>query len=273
MASPISNIPQPIATALDRAGQRSGVDFDYLLQTAIRESSLNPNAKARTSSATGLFQFIESTWLEVMKDEGPRLGYGDFADHIQEREGEFFVSNPTVRQQILDLRHDPQISSDLAAAFTRRNGDYLFEKFGRMPSPGELYIAHFLGARGAEQFFDAGLQTPDAIAADLFPRPARANPSIFYDNGQPRTVRGVYEMLVAKHNNAPTPNAGFVAQQVASQTPVPSRYERDHGPAIPPGVSFTSLFSTQVDGPTGSPVSTDNIQPGRALFSGLYNED
>lgn len=50
--------------------------FDYLLRTAIRKSSLSPDAKARTSSVTGLFQFLDSTWLQVMKEEGSRLGYG-----------------------------------------------------------------------------------------------------------------------------------------------------------------------------------------------------
>ncbi len=269
MASPIANIPAPIAHAIDRAGQRNGVDFDYLVQTAIRESSLNPNAKAPTSSATGLFQFIESTWFEVMKDEGPRLGYQDFADHIEENNGEFFVRNPMVRQQILDLRKDPQIASDLAAAFTRRNGEYLQQKFGRTPSPGELYIAHFLGARGAERFFEAGLQRPDAIAADLFPRPAAANRSIFFDNGKPRTVREVYQVLVARHHNAP-PSSGFAAQQMAQQQPLPSRVELESQPLIPPGVSFTSLFSTSVDGPSGSPVEAP--QP-RTLFSGFYAPD
>ncbi|WP_116655090.1 transglycosylase SLT domain-containing protein [Pelagibacterium sediminicola] len=269
MASPISNIPAPIAYAIDRAGQRSGVDFDYLVQTAIRESSLNPAARASTSSATGLFQFIESTWFEVMKDEGPRLGYQDFADHIEEQNGEFFVRNPMVRQQILDLRKNPEVASDLAAAFTRRNGDYLQQKFGRMPSPGELYIAHFLGARGAERFFDAGLRQPDASAAALFPRAAEANRPIFYDNGRPRTVREVYQVLVARHHNQPAPpSAGFSAQQYASQPPLPSRIELDNQPLIPPGVSFTSLFSTQIEGASGSPVEAP--QP-RTLFSGFYS--
>lgn len=271
MASPISNIPAPIAYAIDRAGQRNGVDFDYLLQTAIRESSLNPDARATTSSATGLFQFIESTWFEVMKDEGPRLGYQDFADHIEERDGEFFVRNPMVRQQILDLRRDPEIAADLAAAFTRRNGDHLQQKFGRMPSPGELYIAHFLGARGAERFFDAGLRQPDANAAALFPRAAEANRAIFYDNGRPRSVREVYQVLVARHNNLPAPAAsGFVAQQYASQQALPSRVELNSLPLIPPGVTFTSLFSTEVDGASGAPVEAP--QP-RALFSGFYSQE
>jgi hypothetical protein len=269
MASPVSNIPAPIAYAIDRAGQRNGVDFDYLVQTAIRESSLNPNARAQTSSATGLFQFIESTWFEVMKDDGPRLGYQDFADHIEESNGEFFVRNPMIRQQILDLRKDPEIASDMAAAFTRRNGEYLHQKFGRTPSPGELYIAHFLGARGAERFFDAGLQRPDAIAAQLFPRPAEANKAIFYDNGRPRTVREVYQALVARHHNLSAPaSAGFTAQQYASQQALPSRMELDSRPLIPPGVSFTSLFSTEANGTTNAPVEAP--QP-RKLFSGFYS--
>ncbi|HLV85239.1 MAG TPA: transglycosylase SLT domain-containing protein [Devosia sp.] len=59
---PIS-VPQSLAYVLTAAGDRNGVDFDYLLQTAMRESSLNPQAKAQTSSAVGLFQFLESTWL------------------------------------------------------------------------------------------------------------------------------------------------------------------------------------------------------------------
>ncbi|RDE10337.1 transglycosylase SLT domain-containing protein [Pelagibacterium lacus] len=272
MVSPIADIPQAIAYALDRAGARNGVDFDYLLQTAMRESSLNPAAKARTSSASGLFQFIESTWLEVMKDHGPRLGYGDFADRIQEADGEFFVADAATRQQILDLRFDPQVSADLAAAFTRSNGEYLTQKFGRMPSPGELYIAHFLGRRGAERFFELGLQSPEANAASAFPRPAAANPTIFYHNGQPRSVREVYQVLVARHGGTGPSNAAFAAQQMASQGPdLPSRVERDLGPVIPPGVSFTSLFSTQAAPETTSPVSTAEPVPGRVLFSGFYS--
>lgn len=277
MASSVQSIPQHLAYVIDKAGQRNGVDFDYLVQTAIRESSLNPDASARTSSATGLFQFIESTWFEVMKAEGPKLGYQDFADNIEENNGEFFVRNPAVRQQILDLRRDPQIASDMAAAFTRRNGEYLHQKFGRMPSPGELYIAHFLGARGAERFFEAGLTRPNAIAAELFPRPAAANRPIFYDNGRPRTVREVYQVLVARHNNAPPTNAAFAAQQMSGerpvQTPLPSRFELEQqGPPLPPGMTFTSLFSNNAEGVSRSPVAgNDASRAGRALFSGFYS--
>ena len=277
MVSPVASLPPYLAYAMEAAGNRNGVDFDYLVQTALRESSLNPEARAQTSSATGLFQFIESTWLEVMKTEGPALGYGQYAAQIEQQGGSFIVRDPQVRQAILDLRTDPQVSADLAAAFTRRNGDYLLERFGRMPSPGELYIAHFLGPSGAERFFEAGLTQPDAAAAPLFPQAASANPSIFYANGRARTVREVYEVLVAHHASGGA-SAPFAAQQLAGgqmpgTTALPSRFEMEA--PLPQGVSFTEMFSTQAGGSAGaSPVAgLSGEEPSEApepLFAGFY---
>jgi hypothetical protein len=213
---PIS-VPQSLAYVLTSAGDRNGVDFDYLLQTAMRESSLNPQAKAQTSSAVGLFQFLEGTWLQVMKEEGPRLGYGEIASKIERNaDGDFLVRDPAVKAQILKLREDPRIAADLAAAFTKSNGEYLSGRFGRMPSAGELYIAHFLGAQGAERMFTAGLQNPDQIAANLFPKQAAANRAIFYADGQPRTIREVYRVLVAKHEGGGS-SAPFAAQQMVQE--------------------------------------------------------
>ena len=240
---PIS-VPQSLAYVLNSASDKNGVDFDYLLQTAMRESSLNPQAKASTSSATGLFQFLESTWLQVMKEEGPRLGYGDIAGKIEKTSGgDYLVRDPQLKAQILALREDPQTASDLAAAFTKSNGDYLKARFGRMPSAGELYIAHFLGAQGAERMFTAGLQNPDQIAAKLFPKQAAANPTIFYSGGQPRTIRDVYRSLVAKHEGGGA-SANFTAQQMATDASkaelpvVPSRFSREN-------MSFTGLFKNE----------------------------
>ena len=261
---PIS-VPQSLAYVLNSAGDRSGVDFDYLLQTAMRESSLNPQAKAQTSSAVGLFQFLEGTWLQVLKEEGPRLGYGDIAAHISRNaEGDYVVAEPEARAQILKMREDPQMAADLAAAFTKSNGDYLTARFGRMPSAGELYIAHFLGAQGAERMFLAGLQNPDQVAADLFPRQAAANRAIFYSDGQARTIREVYRALVAKHEGGGTEAVEFTAQQLAGEKPpeapvVPSRFS-------PENMSFTGLFKNQPEVPA---TATDQGDGG-AFFTQLY---
>jgi hypothetical protein len=274
---PIS-VPPTLAYVLTSAGERSGVDFDYLLQTAIRESALNPKAKAQTSSATGLFQFIESTWLEVMKSEGPRLGYQGYADAITiDADGDYVIKDKKLREEVLKLRENPQIAADLAAAFTRNNGAYLHDRFGRMPSPGELYIAHFMGARGAEALFRAGLENPDQIAAKLFPRQARANPSIFYELGQPRTIREVYKALVAKHMGSTTVDPKFAVQQMTGEAPpatagpdskwpaeaLPSRF----GPAT---VNFTTLFATESEIKPRTLLSPARSEVEAELFTTLY---
>lgn len=213
-----NSLPPELTRALTRAGDKNGVDFGYLLQTAMRESSLNPEARAATSSAVGLFQFLEGTWLEVIKEEGPKLGYGDLAEKIARTDRGYEVKNPQEKAGILALREDPEMAADLAAAFTRRNGEYLKDKFGRMPSPGELYIAHFLGAGGAQKLFELGLEQPNAIAAEHFQAQAKANRPIFYNGDQPRTIKQVYQVLVRHHapENADQAAATqFAAQQMA----------------------------------------------------------
>lgn len=272
---PIS-VPQVLAQALNAAGARSGVDFNYLLQTAMRESSLDPAAKATRSSAVGLFQFLEGTWLQVVKQEGPRLGYQRYADMIEvTREGDYVIRDPQLRAQVLRLREDPQMAADMAAAFTRANGQYLEARFGRMPSAGELYIAHFLGAAGAERLFRAGLENPDQSAARLFPRQAEANPSIFYTNGRARTVREVYRALVSRHDASGGSNPAFLVQQMAAQAAqpasapeaLPSRYAAEP-------VSFTGLFRTGPQQPTALPPlalpGEDADAAGGAFFTQLY---
>jgi hypothetical protein len=263
--SPIA-VPQGLAYVLNSAGDKSNVDFDYLLQTAIRESSLNPEAKAPSSSAVGLFQFLESTWLQVMKEQGPRLGYQKYADAItKDSDGDYVVRNKAMRQEILGLREDPQIAADMAAAFTQSNGAYLESKFGKHPSPGELYIAHFLGPQGAERMFRAGLDDPDQVAAKLFPKQAKANPQIFYNSGEPRTIRELYRALVAKHVGTPetvtaVDDSKFATQQLAqsetskwSTDTVPSRFGRDD-------MSFTSFYSNEGPRPTEPLIATDALQ-------------
>lgn len=272
--APIS-VPQPLAYAIDTAGDKSDVDFDYLLQTAIRESSLNPTAKAGTSSATGLFQFLDSTWLMVMRQEGPRLGYQKYADAIKvDKDGDYYIADKKLKAEVLKLREDPQVAADLAAAYTRSNGDYLYGRFGRMPSPGELYIAHFLGANGAAKFFDAGLADPNQSAAALFPRQARANATIFYDHGKPRSIKQVYQLLVARHDGATPPvDAGFSAQQLAAEPqgkwpdaePIPSRFGPDD-------MSFTALFSNEGEIQGRTLISPAEEAQGAALFTQLYGQ-
>src|SRR5690606_20405732 len=141
---------QHVAGAIKSAANTTGVSFDYLLATAKIESDFNPKASARTSSARGLFQFIEQTWLGTVKEAGAVLGYGDYAAAItRSPSGHYSVSDPAAREAILKLRHDPDVSAAMAGVLTRSNGIKLGRAIGRAPTDAELYMAHFLGVGAA----------------------------------------------------------------------------------------------------------------------------
>ncbi|MCA1999349.1 MAG: transglycosylase SLT domain-containing protein [Hyphomicrobiales bacterium] len=203
---PTPQADHPLAQPLRSAADATGVSFDYLVKTAKRESNLNPDARASTSSATGLFQFIEQTWLGLVKRQGPDLGLTDQANAIQrDGSGRYVVPEAEARQQILALRKDPALSAKLAGLFTRENRASLREALGREPSGGELYIAHFLGAGGARELITMASGNPERAAASAFPDAASANRPIFFDrNGRARSAREVYSRLVSYHDGADT---------------------------------------------------------------------
>ncbi len=194
-----------VTGAIRQAAQATGTSFQYLLATAQVESGLNPKAGASTSSARGLFQFVEQTWLGTMKQSGASLGYGKYAAAItRTASGHYTVQDPEMRSEILKLRNDPQANAVMAGAFTQANSALLSQKLGRSPSEGELYIAHFLGAGGAARMISAAAADPNTSAASYFPNAAAANPSIFYDraSGRPRSLAQVRDVLTARYDVA-----------------------------------------------------------------------
>jgi hypothetical protein len=220
-----------VTQAIANASRQSGVDFGYLLAQAKVESSLNPLAKASTSSAAGLFQFTNQTWLATLSEHGAEHGYGWAASAIsRDSKGHFSVSDPAQRQQIMALRYDAQASSTMAAAFAGDNAQMLREQAGIDPEPVDLYLAHFLGGAGAVKFLSAWQSDPDARAAPLFPKAAAANRAIFYGaNGQPRTLNDIRERFRAKMGDgsatAPPPMPTRFAQHTAQPTPANERPE------------------------------------------------
>lgn len=189
-----------VTNAIAMASRRTGVDFGYLLGQAKIESGLNPNAKASTSSASGLYQFIDQSWLAVVNNHGSEYGLGWAADAISKgQNGRYYVSDPDLRQQIMELRNHPETASVMAAEHAADNKAYLEQRLGREAQPADLYMAHFLGVGGASKFLSMADQAPGAAAASYFPAAARANRGVFYDRqGNARSFAEIRQNFAAK---------------------------------------------------------------------------
>jgi hypothetical protein len=222
-----------VGAAIRNAADRSGVDFDYLLGQARIESGLNPSAKARTSSASGLFQFTSQTWLGTLYRHGADAGLGWASAAIrQDAKGHYHVDDPAMRRAVLDLRKDPGAASAMAAEFASDNRQYLEGRLGRPLQSVDLYLAHFLGAAGAAKFLKAHDADPGSAAASLFPAAAQANRNVFYSrDGSPRSLLEVRNRFAAKlqDSGSPLPSPALrpldrpAAVQMASrEQPIPT---------------------------------------------------
>lgn len=210
-----------ITEAIETAAAQTGVDFAYLLTKASQESSLDPNAKASSSSATGLFQFTSQTWLQMVKNYGGKYGLGTYADHITiDTNGVAHADSPQWKHAILALRRDPQISAEMAGELDKRNYASLKATVGGKIGPTELYLAHFLGAGGATDFLKTLRSDPNTSAADVLPDAAAANPSVFYNkDGEPRSLAQIYRHFAQKFDQTPSaPGASSILIANAADT-------------------------------------------------------
>jgi len=240
--------------AIAQASRRTGVDFGYLLGQAQVESSMDPSARARTSSATGLYQFLDQSWLAIVNDHGAKYGMGWAADAIQRTgSGRYQVSDPQLRQQILDLRNHPETASIMAAELASDNRDYLEQRIGRPAEAVDLYLAHFLGAGGAAKFLTTLNQAPNASGAALFPAAARANASIFYDRqGQPRSLAAIRGLFADKLASG----AQMAGQAVGTGSDLPAG-SRQVAPADYLRIARQQIASAGTD--TGSGTEGDTL--------------
>ncbi|WP_271586540.1 lytic transglycosylase domain-containing protein [Bradyrhizobium sp. CCBAU 53415] len=210
-----------VAGAIKQASNVTGVSFQYLLTTAKMESDFDPAAGATTSSAHGLFQFIDQTWLGTVKEAGTQLGYGSYADAITRTPaGTYTVDDPVMKRSIMKLRDDPEAASSMAAALTQSNSFKLTGLLGRRPSDSELYMAHFMGVGGAAKLIANAEDNPQAVGARLFPNAASANRSIFYaKDGRARSVSEVYSVLDARYASAASSKVTRSAMAMYGGTP------------------------------------------------------
>ncbi|KQM14873.1 transglycosylase [Novosphingobium sp. Leaf2] len=229
--------------AIARAAEATGVDFDYLLAQAKLESSLDPGARAATSSAAGLYQFTSGTWLNTMGRHGAEHGMAWVNDAIGSAGG---------RAQVMALRYDPQVAALMAGELAADNRADLSARLGRTPDAAELYLAHFLGSAGAGQLLEALATDPTQSAAALLPKAAAANRSIFYAGGAARSVGGVMALMRDKVAGAMEGDAAIATSgpriaydPAAWQSSGPIAREFNAGlPASPSPVARRSMSDT-----------------------------
>jgi hypothetical protein len=287
--TPVIESPRSkIAGAIKQAASTTGASFEYLVATAKMESNLNPTAAASTSSAKGLYQFIDQTWLGTVKEAGAQFGYGNYADAItKSASGTYSVSDPQTRAAVLKLRDDPVASSAMAGVLTQSNSFNLTGKIGRRPTDGELYMAHFMGVGGAAKLITNAEENPNAVAARIFPNAAAANRPIFYDrSGSARSVSEVYSVLTSRYASAanssttrtamasagvmPGMSASAVPMALASAAPATAAAPIDNAAylsSFPDVRSVTPVMATSNSAnAAASPAQSDPIF--RSLFQG-----
>lgn len=247
-----------VAGAIKQASSQTGVSFEYLLTTAKMESDFDPSAGATTSSAHGLYQFIDQTWLGTVKEAGTQLGYGNYADAItRTSSGAYTVDDPFMKRSIMKLRDDPEAASSMAAALTQSNSFKLTGLLGRRPSDSELYMAHFMGVGGAAKLIANAEDNPQAVGARLFPNAASANRSIFYaKDGRARSVSEVYLVLNARYASASNARSTRSAMAMYGDTPSTTQVAAANGvqPAAPMA-SGAAYLQTFPDSRSVTPVS------------------
>ncbi|SDJ91161.1 MULTISPECIES: transglycosylase SLT domain-containing protein [Bradyrhizobium] len=266
-----------IAGSIKQAASTTGASFEYLLTTAKMESNFNPKASASTSSARGLFQFIDQTWLGTVKEAGSQLGYGKFADAITKNpSGSYSVSDPSDRAAVMKLRDDPDAASSMAGVLTQSNSFKLTGKIGRRPTDAELYMAHFMGVGGAGKLISSAEDNPNANAAQMFPNAAAANRSIFYDrSGSARSVSQVYSVLTSRYASAASSPATQTAMAavggdikrgvaVASAAPSVSMDTAAYLSSFPDSRTVTPVAAT-----SSTDLKTASAQP-QPIFRSLF---
>jgi hypothetical protein len=186
---------------MQMASRRTKVSVSYLLNTANLEANFDPTAKSGSSTAAGLFQFIDQTWLSLIYTYGADYGWGVYGQQINCDGGVYKTKGDDERSRILELRYDAMTATFFAAEFARQNKDYLERELGEAITDTQLYLAHLLGANGALRLIQATKSEPESSAKKLFPQAAKANRPLFFSrDGKAFNVKQFYDNLEQRWN-------------------------------------------------------------------------
>jgi hypothetical protein len=161
--------PQPVMQA--PLAPQSMAKPPLMSRIAMAESGGNPKAVNPNSSASGLYQFTNKTWAAMVEKYGKQTGIR-WAD-----------------------KNDPQAQTTMANLLVDEHREIIEKAVKRPPTDGELYAAHFFGAKDILSMLRAN---SNAVAARVTPSAAKSNRSIFFEGKRPRTVAEVMMILESK---------------------------------------------------------------------------
>ncbi len=245
-ASQRNAIEPAVTSAIRKASLESGSPFELMMASAQLESGFRPGAKASSSSAAGLFQFTEQTWLDTVRRHGAEHGMASEAAAIVDKSGRLTTADPAIRKRILSLRSDLSVASAMAGDHLRDLSKKLSAGLGRVATAGEVYLGHFLGEHGAKQIITSG---KNQIAANVLPEAARANSTLFYaPDGTPYTA-GQFLQHIQKRLSQAFANTGATAggstspagsNQIANQATAPKGGLSGQATGIPQRIQSAS---------------------------------
>jgi hypothetical protein len=161
------------------------------------ESGGNPFAQNPRSSAGGAGQFIDATWLDMLRKHRPDI--------------------QGTREELLKLKFDPKLSKEMTDAYAADNGRILGQA-GHAVTPGTTYLAHFAGPQGAVSLLSAN---PTASAESILGQQAiAANPFL-----KGKTAGDVIAWANQKMGGQPAQPAQGQPLQIVPQAPQPATSE------------------------------------------------
>lgn len=197
-----------ITRALYRAHLKTGVDFRLLVLKAIIESDYGRFNVAANSSARGVFQYIEPTWLVLMHRYGKKAGYGHYADAItyskKTKMASLSGTARYLRGEILALRHNPEAAAIIKAFQILEETDVIRGyKRGKSVTATDHYIAHMLGLYVMKDFYGLierrSVIAPAKLSTNVHMREAAiTNKGFFFKGKTPLSAMQSYKRFEAK---------------------------------------------------------------------------
>ena len=230
-----------IGPLLTEVAKGVGVPEELLIATVAQESAFNPAAKAGTSSAGGLFQFIDDTWASMVKKYGGKYG----------------ITMST-------SKFDPVANAIMGAHFLKDNIEEINKKKKELGMPGatatDAYAAHFLGTGGAKKLLQALHDNPEQPISNGVVNQSQINANKELTHGGNITVRGFYNTIGQKSMNA-------IAKKILAQRGFPVNPDQPTqttdgaglGQATVTANNQTGVTTNNMPGVNGSQAMANNV--------------